>query len=132
MFQISKVSCLIGIIATFTNGAPSLKIIYMFTCWPFYETNPILSLCPRPFPLAVGASAGLVNIPTDLVHRWRSARWLFFGVPQALSRRQLAGMAMVSRTNERALFDWAARGFAEGAMGVSIIILSSKIDVTPT
>jgi hypothetical protein len=39
---------------------------------------------------------------------------------------------MVSRTNERALFDWAARGFAEGAMGVSIIILSSKIDVTPT
>jgi hypothetical protein len=39
---------------------------------------------------------------------------------------------MVSRTNERALFEWAARDFAEGAMGVSIIILSLQIDVTPT
>jgi len=40
---------------------------------------------------------------------------------------------MVSRTDERALFGWAARGFAEGAaMGVSVIILSLQIDVTPT
>jgi hypothetical protein len=41
MFQISKVSCLIGIIATSTNGAPSLKIIYIINYSVFYETKPV-------------------------------------------------------------------------------------------